>query len=114
MAFWTLRGLLRGVVTTRYPAAGPRDQWATALPTPPRFVEGHVGPDVASRVVAVCPSRALWLDGDALVLDLGACTACGACRRAAPHAVRESGVSELAALRRADLVKRIPLRASAR
>ncbi len=109
MAFWTLRGLVRGVVTTRYPKPSAHDQWAAALPTPPRFVAGRVTPDVALQVVAACPSRALWLDDNALVLDLGACTACGACRRAAPHAVRDSGVSELSARRRADLVKRIPL-----
>ncbi len=114
MAFWALRGLLRGVVTTRYPTRSRRDQWATALPTPPRFVVGRVSPTVASQVVAVCPSHALWLDDDDLVLDLGACTACGACRRAAPHAVRESHVSELATLRRGDLLKRVPLSRSPR
>ncbi len=109
MAFWTLRGLLRGVVTTRYPKPSNRDQWATALPTPPRFVAGRVTPAVASELAKLCPSHALWLDDDALVLDLGACTSCGSCRRAAPYAIRDSGVIELTALRRADLLKRIPL-----
>jgi formate hydrogenlyase subunit 6/NADH:ubiquinone oxidoreductase subunit I len=57
----------------------------------------------------VCPSRALRREDDTLIFDVGACTACGRCREAAPEAVTASGEFELAATERADLVKRIPL-----
>ena len=49
-----------------------------------------------------------------LIFDVGACTACGRCREAAPEAVTASGEFELAATARADLVKRIPLPREAR
>jgi len=45
---------------------------------------------------------------------VGACTACGRCREAAPGAVTASGEFELAATARGHLVKRIPLAAEAR
>ena len=58
----------------------------------------------------ICPSRALTRDGDVLVFDAGACTACGRCREsAAPGSLTASGEFELAATDRAALVKRIPL-----
>jgi formate hydrogenlyase subunit 6/NADH:ubiquinone oxidoreductase subunit I len=49
-----------------------------------------------------------------LIFDVGACTACGRCREAAPGAVTASGEFELAATARGHLVKRIPLRGEAR
>jgi hypothetical protein len=150
MPQWFIRGLRRGIVTTRYPARP--DSSAASLPTPPAFVPSALArpapervaprpfpphnPDgrgaapsaatVADLLVAVCPSRALQIDrvspgddprnpreGDWLVFDVGACTACGACRRAAPEAVVASGEFELAATSRSALVKRIPLTAGA-
>ena len=107
MPLWTLRGLRRGVVTTRYPARP--DPSAVLLPTPPVFRPDALTRDLADRLVAVCPSRALGHDGDVLVFDVGACTACGRCRAEAPRAAGDSGEFELAATAREHLVKRIPL-----
>ncbi len=107
MPLWTLRGLRRGVVTTRYPARP--DPSAQLLPTPPAFRPDVLTPGLADRLVAVCPSRALARDGDTLVFDVGACTACGRCRAEAPQAAGDSGEFELATTARAHLVKRIPL-----
>jgi hypothetical protein len=107
MPLWTLRGLRRGVVTTRYPARP--DPSAELLPTPPVFRPDALTRDLADRLVAVCPSRALGRDGDVLVFDVGACTACGRCRAEAPQAAGDSGEFELAATAREHLVKRIPL-----
>jgi ferredoxin len=107
MALWFLRGVRRGVVTTRYPA---RDEpSARDLPTPPEFVAGGIDADTAELLAASCPSRALRVDGDALVYDVGACTACGTCERLAPASVVRSGLFELAAVRREQLLKRIPI-----
>jgi dissimilatory sulfite reductase (desulfoviridin) alpha/beta subunit len=111
MALWFLRGLLRGVVTTRYPDRS--DESATSLPTPPVFRPGVLDRASAIDLAAACPSLALRLDGDALVFDVGACTACGRCWEVAPRAVAPSGMFELAATVRSDLVKRIPLQPEA-
>jgi hypothetical protein len=107
MPLWTLRGLRRGVVTTRYPARP--EPSAGLLPTPPAFRPEALTPDLADRLAAVCPSHALARDGHDLVFDVGACTACGRCRAEAPEAAGDSGEFELAATARAHLVKRIPL-----
>jgi hypothetical protein len=107
MPLWTLRGLRRGVVTTHYPARP--DPSAQLLPTPPAFRPEALTADLADRLAAVCPSDALVRDGDVLVFDVGACTACGRCRAEAPHAAGASGEFELATTARAHLVKRIPL-----
>jgi hypothetical protein len=109
MTLWFIRGLRRGVVTTRYPARP--DASAAGLPTPPAFRRGAIDRAQADRLAALCPSRALRRDGDTLVFDVGACTACGRCQQAAGPAVTASGEFELAATTRAHLVKRIPLQA---
>ena len=107
MPLWTLRGLRRGIVTTRYPARP--DASAALLPTPPAFRPDVLTAGLADRLVAVCPSRALARDGDLLVFDVGACTACGRCQAEAPQAAGDSGEFELAAIAREHLIKRIPL-----
>jgi hypothetical protein len=107
MPLWFVRGLRRGVVTTRYPAR--LDPSAAGLPTPPAFRAQFLDADIADRLARVCPSRALRREDDTLIFVVGACTACGWCREAAPDAVTASGEFELAATERADLVKRIPL-----
>jgi dissimilatory sulfite reductase (desulfoviridin) alpha/beta subunit len=112
MPLWTLRGLRRGVVTTRYPARP--DTSAELLPTPPAFRPDVLTPGLADRLVAVCPSHALARDGTALVFDVGACTACGRCRAEAPDATATSGEFELATTAREHLIKRIPLDGSPR
>jgi formate hydrogenlyase subunit 6/NADH:ubiquinone oxidoreductase subunit I len=107
MPSWFLRGLRRGVVTTHYPARP--DHSAADLPTPPQFRVGQLTPQVAERLAAICPSRALRREDDVLVFDVGACTCCGRCEHAAPAVVLPSGEFELAVTARARLVKRIPL-----
>ena len=107
MPLWFLRGVRRGVVTTRYPARA--DPSAAALPTPPAFRPETLTRALADQLVVICPSRALTRVGDTLVFDVGACTACGRCREFTPGAVTPSGEFELAATSRAHLVERIPL-----
>ncbi|BBZ50211.1 hypothetical protein MHEI_19280 [Mycobacterium heidelbergense] len=111
MALWFLRGLRQGVITTHYPRGGP-EPWTRDLPTPPMFDASLMDADVADRLVAICPSSALRRDDHVLVYDVGACTACGRCLAAAPDALRPSGVFELAATFRDQLIKRIRLRES--
>jgi len=107
MPLWFARGLRRGVVTSRYPA-GP-DRSAALLPTPPAFRPRQLTRETVDRVVAACPSTALRRQGNMLVFDVGACTWCGRCADAAPHAVTPSGDFELAATTRSALVKTIPI-----
>lgn len=109
MALWFLRGLRRGVVTSRYPRGAP-EPWSLALPSPPVFDSKSLDTDVADRLVAICPSFALRRTDHVLIYDVGACTACGRCFAVAPATVRPSGVFELAATDRDQLVKQIKLR----
>jgi hypothetical protein len=105
---WFLRGLRRGVVTTRYPREC--DAWSQALPTPPRFDPELLTDELTQKLVDVCPARAIGREYRALVLDLGRCTGCGRCSEVGGRAVAPSGVFELAARERSDLIKRIPIR----
>lgn len=107
MPLWFVRGLRRGVVTTRYPARP--DPSARDLPTPPAFRPDALTGEIADQLVAICPSRALGRAGATLVFDVGACTACGRCQQHAPGAAVGSGVFELATAARTALVKRIPI-----
>lgn len=112
MTLWFVRGLRRGVVTTRYPARP--EEWAAHLPTPPVFRAEALDRALGDRLSAVCPSRALRREGDTLIYDVGACTACGRCQEEAAGAVAPSGEFELTATSRGRLVKRIPLLREAR
>ena len=107
MPLWFVRGLRRGVVTTRYPARP--DSSAALLPTPPAFRPRQLTRETADLIVAACPSMALSRQGAELVFDVGACTACGRCAAAAPHAVTSSSEFELASTTRSALVKKIPI-----
>jgi len=104
---WFVKGLRRGVVTTRYPAQA--DASASLLPTPPGFRPEELTSQIADSLAQICPSWALTRAGDELIFDAGACTACGQCRESAPRAVTSSGEFELATTDRSALVKRIPL-----
>jgi len=104
---WFLRGLRRGVVTTRYPAHA--DPWAEALPTPPSFDPQKLTFELAERLAAACPAGALRRDGPDLVLDLAGCTGCGRCCEVGGEAVAASGSFELATHDRGSLLKRIPI-----
>jgi hypothetical protein len=104
---WFLRGIRRGVVTTRYPRE--RDAWAEQLPSPPAFRSDLLTLELAESLIDVCTTGALRLEGSELVLDLGSCSGCGDCVSAGGEAVRRSGEFELAAHDRTALVKRIPI-----
>jgi formate hydrogenlyase subunit 6/NADH:ubiquinone oxidoreductase subunit I len=108
MPLWFIRGLRGGVVTTRYPARP--DASAASLPTPPAFRPRRLTREAADLMVAVCPGAALSRQDDTLVFDVGACTACGKCAEAAPHAVASSEEFELATTARSALIKKIPIR----
>jgi formate hydrogenlyase subunit 6/NADH:ubiquinone oxidoreductase subunit I len=113
MPLWFIRGLRRGVVTTRYPDRP--EESARFLPCPPAFRPRALTRDVADRLAAACPSGALLRvhaegGGDVLRFDVGRCTACGRCAAAAPDAVASSGAWELAARDRSVLIKKIPVR----
>ena len=107
MKAWFLRGLRRGVVTTRYP---DRAEPSTAqLPSPPVFRTALLTPGLADELCHTCPSGALRRDGDVLRYDVGACTCCGRCYPVAGDAARPSGEVELAATARDQLVKGLPI-----
>lgn len=112
MPLWFARGLRRGVVTTRYPASP--DGSAAALPTPPAFRPRKLTRELVDVMISVCPGPALRRDGDTIIFDVGACTACGRCAQVAPRAVTPSGEFELATTDRAALVKTIPILGEAR
>lgn len=107
MALWFLRGLRRGVLSTRYPAAV--DDWAASLPSPPVFDPAGLTLEAVGRLVVACPADALTIDGRELVVDLGACCGCGSCFAAAPDVARPSRAWELATRDRPRLVKRLPI-----
>jgi formate hydrogenlyase subunit 6/NADH:ubiquinone oxidoreductase subunit I len=106
MAVWFLRGIRRGVVTTRYPRTPP-DPWIRDLAGPPVFQPDRLTRHIADELVDICPSRALRRNDGELVVDLGACTWCGLCFGTA---VRPSHEIELAATSRENLIKTIPIR----
>jgi ferredoxin len=107
MATWFLRGLRRGVVTTRYPNV--IDHWATSLPTPPLFHPRRLTAELCDRMAEICPSSALARDEHMLIFDVGACSACGRCLAVAGDAAGPSGIFELATTDRSHLVKRVPI-----
>jgi ferredoxin-like protein FixX len=112
MPLWFVRGLRRGVVTTRYPASP--DDSAAALPTPPAFLSRKLTRELADVMISVCPGTALSRTADTLVFDVGSCTACGRCALVASQAVAPSGEFELAATARSALIKMIPIRGEQR
>jgi ferredoxin len=111
MTLWFIRGLRRGVVTTRYPARP--DASTASLPTPPSFRPEALTGQRADRLASLCPSRALRWEGSVLVYDVGRCTACGRCAAEAPDAVIRGGAFELATTDRPALIKEIPVREEA-
>lgn len=109
---WFLRGLRRGVVTTRYPVEV--DAWTSTLPTAPAFHSERLTPELADRLAAGCTANALSRDGSELVVDLGSCTGCGRCAEIGGDAVAPSGALFLATSDRDALRKRVPIRGDGR
>ena len=112
MAWWFVRGLRRGIVTTRYPYRP--EPSIGELSTPPVFRADLLTEQLADQLVERCPTAALSRRADMLVYDVGACVSCGRCMDVDHRVVRPSGAIELAALRRDDLLKHIPIAGGAR
>ncbi|HTX46313.1 MAG TPA: hypothetical protein VMD48_08550 [Solirubrobacteraceae bacterium] len=107
MASWFLRGLRRGVVTTRYPKT--IDPWTRDLPAAPAFHAHRLTTALADRLAEQCPAGALAREEAELVVDLGRCTGCGRCVDLGGGAVVNSGAFLLATSNRAALIKRVPI-----
>lgn len=86
--------------TVPYPAKEP------ALP--PRFVGRPVLQNVPEETLrpamALCPTDAIFYRDNAPALDMGRCTFCGQCEKAAPDAVSFSKDYRLAGLNRNELI----------
>ena len=72
MANWTLRSIIRGIRTTRWPAKPE----TSAGVTPGRPVAGPASQEVIAR----CPTNALSVDVENVNVDFTRCIACGKCR----------------------------------
>jgi Ni,Fe-hydrogenase III small subunit/ferredoxin len=96
---WIVRGLRKGIVTTRYPRR--------AEPAPPGF-QGRVElldrAHADASLEAVCPTAAIRVEGGRVSLDRGRCILCGACVRADPGRFAFAAAYETAARTRARLV----------
>jgi len=100
---WIRDGLRRGVVTTRYPAED------AALPdgSRGRIVVETGAVDDPEEVASCCPTDAIRVEGDELVLDLGDCVFCGLCEEAHPELFDSTPEFELSARDRRDLESRV-------
>lgn len=99
MLAWVLRGLRRGVVTTRYPKHDAR--------TPPtlRSAVEVIDPDDARpELAAVCPTGAITIRGGQLALDRARCILCGCCVAHAPNTFAMRGGPDVVSRRRSALV----------
>ena len=116
MPVWTLRGLLDGQATTRWPEPGA-DAGQTGLLGMPR-VHAERCASECRACASACPTRAIRLDADGRLaaLDYGRCIACQLCVEACPSgALEASGDWAFGAQDRADLVVELaPAEATAR
>ena len=107
MASWFVRGLRRGIATTRYPKTV--DAWATQLPSPPSFHSRRLTVSLADELIGACGAGALSRTGQVLLVDLGRCTSCGRCLEVGRGVVEPSGEFLLASADRDVLIKRVPI-----
>ena len=120
MLAWILRGLRKGVVTSRYPhRPDPELEGFRAR------IEVANRESAGAELEAICPTGAIRVEAGRVSLDRGACILCGACVEVAPERFRFSSAYETADRRRAGLVVgeavertleevRVPLAAQAR
>ena len=120
MLAWILRGLGKGVVTSRYPHhPEPELEGFRAR------IEVTNSENAGAELEAICPTGAIRVEAGRVSLDRGACILCGACIEVAPERFRFSSAYETADRRRAGLVVgevvertleevRLPLAAQAR
>jgi Ni,Fe-hydrogenase III small subunit/ferredoxin len=101
---WALRGLLGGVLTTRWPARP--DDYATATRGPAMALPvPAAAPASASDLARLCPARAISQDESGRVrLDQGGCISCGRCMAARPDVFGWSAGPDSASLTRTGLV----------
>jgi Ni,Fe-hydrogenase III small subunit/ferredoxin len=98
---WVLRGLLGGVLTTRWPARP--DEYATGTRGPATVLAGQ-GMS-AAEAAGLCPTGAIGADlAGRLRVDQGACILCGRCVAARPEVFGWSAGPASASLTRAGLV----------
>jgi Ni,Fe-hydrogenase III small subunit len=97
---WVVRGLRRGIVTSRYPRRPE--------PVPEGFrgrVEVVAGDGAPSELADVCPTGAIAvMAGGRVSLDRGKCILCGACVEADPSRFRFVSAFETASRSRPQLV----------
>jgi Ni,Fe-hydrogenase III small subunit len=90
---WFLRGLARGILTTRYPRGHEEmpERWRGIA-----VVRPHASADAYRRGAQACLARAIDLTGDVPVVRRQRCFQCGECARVAPDAYATSNEYELA------------------
>ncbi len=101
MAAWLLRGLREGVVTTRYPRRP--DDYGESFRAAVSVVPSAASPSDA-RLADLCPTGAISVETDRVLLDRGRCVVCGRCVTAAPDRFKFESGPEVASVRRAALV----------
>jgi len=99
MLEWIVRGLRKGVVTSRYPRAGEPE-----LDGFRGRVEVVESDEASEALEAICPTSAIRVSAGRVSLDRGRCILCGACVEAAPERFRFSSAYETASRRRAGVV----------
>ena len=99
MLEWIVRGLHKGIVTSRYPrAAEPELEGFRGR------VEVIDSERAGDELEAVCPTAAIHVSAGRVALDRGRCILCGACVEAEPERFRFSSAYETASRRRGGIV----------
>jgi Ni,Fe-hydrogenase III small subunit/ferredoxin-like protein FixX len=105
MLAWVLRGLRRGIVTSRYPRTDAR--------TPPtlRSAIELIDPDGADPALAdLCPTGAIAVRDGRVTLDRGRCVLCGSCVVHAPERFAYRDGPEISSRHRSALVAGVSVR----